>query len=162
MKRLRMDGLWIKAGVSMVFAVVLVGSAFGQTERLTNTDAAAKNLPVLLAVEAQQTGPWTVGIDPAKNTVRLPNSATNPLPVTVVTGGTAGRRAFQARVFVAPTNEAVASAFLAIPAGKRLVIENAPRRETVTANLGHMTRVPGLQVEDWDRQRPTAPRSVAR
>jgi hypothetical protein len=126
MKRLQMGSQWVKAGVSMMFATSLAGSAFAQTGRLVTTDAIAVAPPAaLMTVDAQQKGPWTVGIDPTRNTVRLPNTATNPLPVTVVNpGADSGRRPFQARVFVNPTNEGVAVTTLTIPAGKRLIIEH--------------------------------------
>lgn len=65
------------------------------------------------------------GLVPARPPAPLAKASTSPLPVTVV-GGTSGsaRRAFQARVFVNPSGVGVASATLAIPAGKRLIIEN--------------------------------------
>jgi len=63
-----------------------------------------------------------VGIDPEQNTVRLPNTAANPLPVRVENAPV--RKPFQARVVVSPAGTGNSTATLAIPAGKRLVIEN--------------------------------------
>ena len=79
--------------------VAFNGAAFGQTD---NTK--------------------TVGIDPAKNTVQLPNNAANPLSVKVENSPV--RKPFQARVFVTPLGNGFSSGTLAIPDGKRLVIEN--------------------------------------
>ena len=64
----------------------------------------------------------TVGIDPSKNVVQLPNTPANPLSVKVE--NTPAKKAFQARVIVAPAGTGNSSATLAIPEGKRLVIEN--------------------------------------
>lgn len=64
----------------------------------------------------------TVGIDPSKNIVRLPNSPTNPLSVKVE--NTPTRKTFQKRISVAPQGLGFSSAALQIPAGKRFVIEN--------------------------------------
>jgi hypothetical protein len=88
------------AGAAILLVVLFNGAAFGQTE---NTKM--------------------VGIDPAKNTVQLPNTTDNPLPVKVVGSGSA-RKPFQARVFVTPAGTGFSSGTLAIPDGKRLVIEN--------------------------------------
>lgn len=88
-----------KALIVNVFLLLLAAAAFGQNGNVK-----------------------TVGIDPEQNTVRLPNTAANPLSVKVE--NTTVRKAFQARVFVSPTGTGVSSGTLAIPAGKRLVIEN--------------------------------------
>lgn len=74
-------------------------------------------------VNAVQSGPWTVRLDQAKNTVRVANTDAEPMPVKIMTTGN-GKKAFQARLVVAPQGEGFASAFLQIPAGKRLIIEN--------------------------------------
>ncbi|HEY8561570.1 MAG TPA: hypothetical protein VIL74_14435 [Pyrinomonadaceae bacterium] len=81
-------------------------------------------LLVLLAAAAfaQNGNVKTVGIDPEQNTVRLPNNAANPLSVKVENAP--AKKAFQARISVNPTGIGISSGFLAIPAGKRLVIEN--------------------------------------
>lgn len=60
------------------------------------------------AAFAQSENPKLVGIDPAKNTVKVENT----------------KKPFQARISVGPTGTGNSSAFLPIPAGKRLVIEN--------------------------------------
>lgn len=94
-----MNKLFNYFAAAAIAAVLMTGAAFGQTENVK-----------------------TVGIDPSKNTVQLPNNAANPLSVKVE--NTAAKKAFQARVSVGPTGTGNSSAFLAIPAGKRLVIEN--------------------------------------
>jgi hypothetical protein len=88
-----------RALVGNVFLLLLAAAAFGQTD---NTK--------------------TVGIDPAKNTVQLPNNAANPLSVKVE--NTAVRKPYQKRISVAPQGTGVSTGALQIPAGKRLVIEN--------------------------------------
>jgi hypothetical protein len=74
-------------------------------------------------VDARQSGAWSVGIDPARNTVQLTSSTADPLPVQVIGSGSA-RQPFQSRVIVEPSGLGFATGALAIPAGKRLVIEN--------------------------------------
>src|SRR4051794_10464429 len=65
----------------------------------------------------------TVGIDPAKNTVQVANSASGPLAVAVTNAPV--RRPFQARVNLdIPDGANANSERLNIPVGKRLVIEN--------------------------------------
>ena len=108
--------------IALVFA--LANQAFGQkTEETKNTDAtktANVNLANSQTVDARQSGVWTVGIDPAKSTVQLANTPTNPLSVKVENT----RKPFQARISVAPLGNGFSSAALPIPAGKRLVIES--------------------------------------
>ena len=82
---------------AILMVVAFNGAAFGQTD---NTK--------------------TVGIDPAKNTVQLPNNAANPLSVKVENV----RKPFQKRISVAPLGNGFSGVPLQIPAGKRLVIEN--------------------------------------
>jgi hypothetical protein len=115
----------LSALLSIAFVLASAVAALGQQA----TDA--KSAPVTQAaptsniqtVNAQQGGAWSVGIDPAKNTVQLPNTTSDPLPVKVV-GSNPARRPFQKRIIVSPTGTGNATGFLQIPAGKRLVIEN--------------------------------------
>jgi len=86
-----------KAVISGVFLLLLTAAGFGQTDNSK-----------------------TVGIDPAKNTVQLPNNAANPLSVKVENV----RKPFQKRISVAPLGNGFSGVPLQIPAGKRLVIEN--------------------------------------
>jgi hypothetical protein len=75
-------------------------------------------------VNAQQSGPWTIGIDAGKNTVQLANSEANPLPVKITSVG-AARKPFQTRAIVTiPAGAGVGFTNVNIPVGKRLVIEN--------------------------------------
>src|SRR5829696_5025166 len=65
----------------------------------------------------------TVGIDPAKNTVQVANSASGPLAVAITNRPV--RRPFQARVNLDISDGGNADfERLHIPVGKRLVIEN--------------------------------------
>ena len=104
---------------ALTLAVVSAGSAFGQTTK--EVSAAPNTNPQL--VDARQSGAWDVGIDETKNTVKLTNSDANPLAVKVIGSGSA-RKAFQFRLAVNPTSNGFQSQYIAIPAGKRLVIEN--------------------------------------
>ena len=104
----------------------IVGFAAAQTSETKDSgptkapNAAASNPQT---VNAQQSGAWTVGLDSGKNTVRIGNTEAEPVPVKVMPTSN-GRKAFQARLIVAPQGEGFASAPMQIPAGKRLVIEN--------------------------------------
>jgi|GEM_PF-3410723 len=110
--------LTLRAVLSMMFVMAFAVTAFAQkTEDPKRTDA---NLANPQTVNATQSGAWTVGIDPSKNTVQLPNTPTNPLSVKVENT----KKAFQARVFVTPAGTGFSSGTLPIPAGKRLVIEH--------------------------------------
>jgi hypothetical protein len=90
--------------------------------------ASAANMTTLMfvmfgvAAFGQTDNVKTVGIDPARNVVQLPNTSVNPLSVKVENAPV--RKPFQARVFVTPAGTGFSSGTLAIPAGKRLVIEN--------------------------------------
>lgn len=65
-----------------------------------------------------------VGIDPERNAVRVVNSTADPVAVKIVENGSA-RRQFQTRIrAVINVGESKASQTVAIPAGKRFVIEN--------------------------------------
>ena len=98
--------------VALLMTIVIAGSAHAQRSSTPQT------------VNAQQAGPWTVGVDPANNTVRLPNTDADPLPVKIAASGPA-RKAFQSRVVVnIAAGSGVASSQLFIPSGKRMVIEN--------------------------------------
>jgi hypothetical protein len=117
MKKLK-QYLFIPALFSLVFGNAHAAPAFGQKTDETKNAAAANEK----TVDARQSGDWTVGIDPSKNTVKLANTPDNPLSVKVE--NTAVRKPFQARVFVTPQGTGFSSGTLPIPAGKRLVIEN--------------------------------------
>lgn len=118
----------INIAVSFVFIIALAFASFGQ-----KNDA---NAAQTQTVNAQQSGQWTVGIDPSKNTVQLNNTPQNPLSVKVENA--AKRTPFQKRVIVVPTGNGFVNAILQIPAGKRLVIEN----------LSVISRIPeGLKAE---------------
>lgn len=107
-----------RAIIINVFLLLAAVSAFAQkTDETKKTDASLANPQT---VNAQQSGPWTVGIDPAKNTVQLVNTPTNPLSVKIENA----RKPFQKRVIVVPQGNGFAGANLQIPADKRLVIEN--------------------------------------
>jgi hypothetical protein len=99
-----------------VLTLCFANLAYGQTS--SSKDVNVVNTPSVNVINTP-----AVGIDPTKNTVRLTNTESDPLAVTVVGG--AARRPFQARVNLQiPAGANFDSATLAIPAGKRLVIED--------------------------------------
>jgi hypothetical protein len=116
-------------GMRTAFLLFLVFSSaclgFGQTR---NSKDVAPTAPSQ-TVDARQSGEWNVGIDPAKNVVRLQNSSADPLPVTMA--NTTGRQPFQIQagmqVFAGGPSSGTEQ-YLVIPDGKRFVIEN------ITAN----------------------------
>jgi hypothetical protein len=88
------------------------------------------NTPAVNVVNAP-----TVGVDPSRNVVRLPNTETDPLAVRLV--GEPGRRPFQMGVNVEITPRASSdSARLPIPTGKRFVIEDVSAITFQPAVLG--------------------------
>ena len=92
----------------------------GQTERKSEAAAIPRDPQT---VSAQQSGAWTVGIDPTKNLVNVTNTASDPLSVKLVgTGPT--RKPFQFRTIITPSGTDITTVNAPIPAGKRLVIEN--------------------------------------
>ena len=112
------------AKTAMLFSLFLIaaGSIIAQTPGTTK--AAATNLSSAASpqtVNAQQSGPWTVGIDAAKNSVRIANTDADAVTVKL-TGNGAGRKPFQFRLSANAPDQS--TAFYHIPAGKRLVIEN--------------------------------------
>jgi hypothetical protein len=112
--------------LAILFFAALNGSALGQSGSSKKEDSAEKpveNAENTKTVDARQSGVWTVGINPTQNTVQLSNSAINPLPVKIIESG--ARKPFQTRASVnIPAGDNFETAFLPIPAGKRLVIEN--------------------------------------
>ncbi|HUR97005.1 MAG TPA: hypothetical protein VMZ26_02940 [Pyrinomonadaceae bacterium] len=113
-----------KPAILFTLVLLLTTSLFAQTgakkETLTNASPTANTQ----TVNAQQAGAWTVGIDAAKNAVRVTNSDIDPVSVKIVTSGP-GRKPFQARFSAGvDAGSNAGNAFLQIPAGKRLIIEN--------------------------------------
>lgn len=96
----------------------------GQSTITRDSGTSAAPTTNIQTVNAVQSGLWTVGIDAAKNTVRLANSESDPLPVKITSNGPT-RSPFQSRVVVTvPAGYGVGSTTLPIPVGKRMVIEN--------------------------------------
>jgi hypothetical protein len=115
----------ISAVLSIAFVFAFAGAAFGQQAEVTRnvavTQAAAA--ATTQADNAPQNGHAAVDIDPTKTTAHLPNPPSEPSPLKAAGGGSA-RIPFQRRVIVQPTSTGFQTAFMPIPAGKRLVIEN--------------------------------------
>jgi hypothetical protein len=116
--------LIIAAKAVLPFALIFAASNLlhaQTTKENSNAIAPASNTPT---VNAQQSGAWTVGIDQAKNAVKLQSSDTEPVTVKLVGNGP-GRKPFQLRMIAnVATGGITESAALPIPAGKRMVIEN--------------------------------------
>lgn len=116
------------AKTAMLFSLFLIatGSLFAQTAGTTKaaaTNGAAAASPQ--TVNAQQSGQWTVGIDSAKNAVRVTNTEAEALPVKVVGTTGSARKPVQFRLSAnVAAGSGGDSAYIPIPAGKRLVIEN--------------------------------------
>ena len=119
-----MKNIYTAAKAVILFALVLVltNSLFAQSE--VKKDSTVSASPGPQTVNAQQAGSWNVGIDPAKNAVKVSNSTAEPLAVKVVGSGSS-RKPFQVRIAAGvPLGSIADTAHLPIPAGKRLVIEN--------------------------------------
>jgi hypothetical protein len=119
--------LSLSNALSIIFVIALASSAFGQkageTKDTNATAPANANSANIQTVDSRQSGEWSVGINPTKNTVQLANTTSNPLPVKVIESG--ARRPFQTRISLnVESGGTLASGFLQIPAGKRFVIEN--------------------------------------
>jgi hypothetical protein len=116
--------LIIAAKAVLPFALILAATNLlnaQTTKESGNTLAPASGTQT---VNAQQAGTWTVGIDQAKNAVKLQSSDTEPVTVKLVGTGV-GRKPFQFRMSVNVATGSIAdSGTISIPAGKRLVIEN--------------------------------------
>jgi hypothetical protein len=106
---------------SLALLIASASLALGQSSTTKEVSSAANTNPQL--VDARQNGEWNVGINPAKNSVRLTNSDVDPLAVKVI-GGQSARKPFQFRLLINPIGNGNQSQSYAIPAGKRLVIEN--------------------------------------
>lgn len=114
----------IAATTAMLFSLFFIAANSTAAQSAGTTKAAATNGAAAsnpTTVNAQQTGPWTVGIDAAKNAVRVVNGDADAVSVKLVGTGP-GRKPFQFRMSAnAPDQSTVG---FQIPAGKRLVIEN--------------------------------------
>jgi hypothetical protein len=116
----------ITFALAILFIAALNGSASGQSGGNKTADSAEKsvaNADNTKTVDARQSGAWTVEISSTQNTVQLSNTAINPLPVKIIESG--AKKPFQTRASVnIPAGSSFETAFLPIPAGKRLIIEN--------------------------------------
>jgi len=127
MKSLKYKSLFIFA--ALVFGAV--AAADGQTTRAGALSSASPSSNVNVVNTP------TVGIDPAKNTVQVANSASGPLAVAIT--NTPVRRPFQARVnLTIPDGANADSERLTIPVGKRLVIQNVSALTFGPQGLGHL------------------------
>lgn len=82
-----------RAVILFAFVLVLTNSLFAQSE--TKKESAVNAAPSggTQTVNAQQAGPWNVGIDPARNIVRVANTVAEAVPVQVVNGAARGHAA---------------------------------------------------------------------
>lgn len=115
----------VRGALSIGLILLVTSSLFGQSaDQSKQADAAAQPGGGTQTVNAQQSGSWTIGLDPVRNTVRLGNSEADPLPVKVISNA-AGRKAYQKRIsFDIAVGASQGSVSFPIPAGKRFVIEN--------------------------------------
>jgi hypothetical protein len=87
------------AKTAFLFAFVLVLTSSSSAQSAAKKEEAIVGVAATRKVNSQQSGLWTVGVDSAKNTVRVANSAANPVAVELFGSGSA-RKPFQVR-FVA-------------------------------------------------------------
>ena len=107
------------------FALVIAATSLASAQT-AGKDPAQQAAPSTntQTVNAQQSGPWTVGIDASKNNVKVVTSDAEPITVKLLGAG-AGRKPFQTRISAnVPDGGSTASAQVNIPAGKRMIIEN--------------------------------------
>jgi hypothetical protein len=135
-----LTGLLTLAGIATVGVPKIARSAGGtgggapttQTQNVRVVNTSSEPLPATVTpvngsiwnVNAQQSGPWNVGIDAAANTVKV--DTTNPLPVRDMDNP--ARQPFTAS-FEASFEKGRIDTFAkpnssVVPAGKRLVVEN--------------------------------------
>jgi len=109
-----------------ISALILAASISLQAQTSPKNDnpaniATAANPQTVIATQG---GQWNVGIDAAKNVVKVASSDAEPVTVKLL-GNNPGRKPFQVRVSAnVPNGSTGADAILSIPAGKRMVIEN--------------------------------------
>lgn len=117
----------VKTALAILFVVAFGGSTFGQSDNSKKADSnreANANQAAIKTVDARQNGIWTVGIDPTKNSVQFADKSTESLPLKAKESDPV-RKPFQTRAAVnIAAGGNFETAFLPIPAGKRLVIEN--------------------------------------
>ncbi|HKP67816.1 MAG TPA: hypothetical protein VJV05_00950 [Pyrinomonadaceae bacterium] len=111
------------AKTAVLFSLFLIasGSSFAQSAGTTKADATnGASAAGPQTVNAQQAGPWTIGIDAAKNSVRVMNSAAEAVPVQIV------RQPYHTKIFMTIFGGGSSSGTetsINVPEGKRLVIE---------------------------------------
>ena len=107
-------------------ALILAASSLLNAQTATTRDGGQSAAPSTntQTVNAQQSGPWTVGVDPVRNGVKVLSTDSEPVTVKLV-GTAAGRKPFQTRILANVTDGSTANTVhMNIPAGKRMVIEN--------------------------------------
>lgn len=130
--------LGMRTALLLLFVISSACLGFGQTKD-------SKEAPSQ-TIDARQSGEWNVGIDPVKNVVRLQNSSSDPLPVTVVY--TSGRRPYHVSAGISVFAGGPSSGtevHLQIPTGKRFVIEDVSARTEIpqgeSIELSFLTRL---------------------
>ena len=83
-----------KTALLFAFVLVLTSSSFAQSA--AKKEEGVVGAAATQTVNWQQRGPWTVGIDSAKNTVHVASSPADPVAVEFVVVGSA-RKPFQVR-----------------------------------------------------------------
>jgi hypothetical protein len=110
-----------------VLVLVLTNALLAQSANKETNSAAAANPQT---VNAQQAGSWTVGIDTAKNSVRVTNSVAEAVPVQIV------RQSYHTKIVMSifgggPSSGTETS--INVPEGKRMVIEGISATAEVPA-----------------------------
>lgn len=109
---------FVRAQFLLAVVLVLTNSVAAQNEVAKEANAAPSGNTQ--TVNAQQAGSWNVGIDPARNTVRVSNTAAEAVPVQMV------REPYHTKILMSifgggPSSGTETSIF--VPEGKRMVIE---------------------------------------
>ena len=113
-----------KTVLLFAFVLVLTNSLFAQSETKKESAVNAAPSGSTQTVNAQQAGPWNIGIDPVRNIVRVANTAADAVPVQIVHG--AEKQPFHLRIVVSVFGGGPSSATETstdLPEGKRFVIE---------------------------------------
>ena len=144
--------------LSLIALFSASGLAQSSAENKDKEKSPVTSVATTQTVDARQSGAWTVGIDPAKNTVNVQNSAAGPLSVTLVDPN--GRQPFHMRVglnvFAGGPSSNI-DTVIPIATGKRFVIENISAESEIPAGekiqLFVVTRLdaanPGNSVANW-------------
>jgi hypothetical protein len=114
-------------GLALVIGLIVTVRPVPTEGRPGDKPASDVNVANTPTVNAKQSGPWSVGINPAENTVKVDSST--PIPVRAV------EQPYSVYLTASSTNSSLKCALIPVPEGMRLTLETVTISANKTNNL---------------------------